>query len=68
MGLLFNLLLKTANYGSVSRVFSFFSEIKKKFQENCMGVFFIANDANTHFYLVQRMLVITATLKAKQIV
>ena len=32
-----------------------------------MGVFFIANDANAHFYLVQRMLVITATLKAKQI-
>ena len=64
-GLLFRLLLKTVNNGSVSRVLYFFVKLKTNSRKNCMGVPFIVNVPSTQFFLVQRKLMINCNLKSR---
>ena len=64
-GLLFRLLLKTVNNGSVSRVLYFFVKLKTNSRKNCMGVPFIVNVPSTQFFLVQRKLMINCNLNSR---
>ena len=64
-GLLFRLLLKTVNNGSVSRVLYFFVKLKTNSRKNYMGVPFIVNVPSTQFFLVQRKLMINCNLNSR---